>query len=168
MDHALLRITMHEDRLRIVIKAPLIEEDFPHSIRARIIGIEGQPHEFRLEQKGLFDYESETSVPDIREPALVIEGVRNNAPWVSAYPIHLPSPVFAKKKPVESPNAPPDQKLLKELALQTNGAFEPEPAEVLKRGERKESKKEFWPLLAVLAMLAFLGDIAVRRLWGSR
>ncbi len=166
MDHALLRLTMREDRLKLGIRAPLIEEDFPHSVRARIIGIKGQPHELSLEQKGLFDYESETNVPAIREPALVIEGVRDNAPWVNAYPIHLPEPVFEEKKPVESPNARPDEDLLTELALQTNGAFEPEPTEILKRGERKESKTEFWPLLAVLAMFAFLGDITVRRLWG--
>jgi len=166
MDHALLRLTMREDRLKLDIKAPLIEQDYPHSIRSRLIDIEGNPQEFSLIQKGLFDYESEMAVPETREPALVIEGVRNNGPWVNAYPIHLPRPVFAKKKPVESPNARPNLKLLKELALQTNGAFEPEPTEVLKRGESKESKKEFWPLLAVLAMFAFLGDITVRRLWG--
>lgn len=167
MDHALLRMTMHEDRLKLEIKAPLIEEDYPHSIRARLIGIEGNPREFGLIQKGLFDYESETTVPETREPALVIEGIRNNGPWVNAYPIHLPEPVLEKKKPVESPNVRPNLKLLKDIALQTNGAFEPEPMEILKRGERKESKREFWPLLAVLAMFAFLGDISVRRLWGS-
>jgi Mg-chelatase subunit ChlD len=174
IDHALLKLRMEEDRLRVNIRVPLVEDEYPHSVKARLVEPGGAPRPILLSQKGPYAYEGETSMPSIPSTppgqpgdwAMVIEGFRSGGPWVNAYPLHLPEPVFVEKQPVESPYERPNVNLLERLASETGGQHEPDVAQILRRGDTIEVTKQYWLLLAALAMLLVLGDIAARRLLG--
>jgi hypothetical protein len=59
---------------------------------------------------------------------------------------------------------PPNVELLKTLAEQTGGKLAPEIAEVFARqGDESRQSRPLWPWLALLGLLFYLADIAVRR-----
>jgi hypothetical protein len=58
-----------------------------------------------------------------------------------------------------------NEKLLERLAATTNGAILDDPGQVFARREHPaRTPQDLWPTLLSLALLLFLGDIAVRRL----
>jgi len=59
---------------------------------------------------------------------------------------------------------PPDVALLEAIARDTGGAFDPTPAEIFDVGaDRAPTSTALWPLLAALAAVLWLGDLALRR-----
>ena len=163
-EHPLVKLTMEEDRLRLNLRVPMMDQDYPHSISARVVSPGAGPVPFRLEQKSVFEYEGGVTARADAHQALVIEGFRSEGPWVNAYPLYVPEPVSGKELPVESHHEPPNTALLERLARETNGRHEPDFSEIVRRGAPVAVRTEFWPFLAVLAMFVFLADIAVRRL----
>ena len=70
--------------------------------------------------------------------------------------------------PEEFSLRPPDEGKLKALAQGTGGKFRPAPGEVLE-GEARHAQveRELWPWLLMMALVVFVGDVAVRR-WPER
>ena len=59
---------------------------------------------------------------------------------------------------------PPDVALLEAIARDTGGVFDPEPAAIFDVGAtRAPTATALWPVLAALAALVWLGDLALRR-----
>jgi len=166
LDHALLKLEMDEDRLRVGIRVPLVGNEYPHSVKARLVESSDGPRTIPLRQRGPYQYEGEIPVQQTGNVALVIDGYRSSGRWVNAYPLYLSEPIFAEKQPIESPHQRPDFALLERLARETNGQHEPTAGEILRRGDKTEVTTGYWPFLTILAMFLFLADIAVRRLWG--
>jgi uncharacterized membrane protein len=71
--------------------------------------------------------------------------------------------------PEELRQLPPDLPLLKAIADQTGGRYAPEPGDVFASlGDRAPRPKALWPWAAALALLLYLGDLALRRAPGIR
>ncbi|MEO8205307.1 MAG: VWA domain-containing protein, partial [Chthoniobacterales bacterium] len=59
---------------------------------------------------------------------------------------------------------PPDEKLLRKIAQETGGIFNPTPEQILENDKRTAPwENDLWPWFAALSLLCFVTDIAVRR-----
>jgi hypothetical protein len=67
--------------------------------------------------------------------------------------------------PDEYRSLPPNLDLLETLASETGGRVAPSIEEIFaQQGDQSRVTRVLWPWFALLALLCFLGDIAVRRL----
>lgn len=59
---------------------------------------------------------------------------------------------------------PPNDALLKQVAADTGGTYEPTPEAIAAdRGETTEVRQHVWPYLALVALVAYLADLLLRR-----
>ena len=65
--------------------------------------------------------------------------------------------------PLEFLPRAPDEGLLRSLSEQTGGALNPDPQDLWKDDRTATEERELWPWLASLALLLFLGDVALKR-----
>lgn len=65
--------------------------------------------------------------------------------------------------PLEFLPRPPNEALLRQIAEQTGGSFNPSAAALWSDDRKASEEKELWPWLASLALLLFLPDVALRR-----
>jgi len=65
--------------------------------------------------------------------------------------------------PLEFLPRPPDERMLRALAEQTGGTLNPEPKELWQDDRTATEERELWPWLTALALLLFLGDVALKR-----
>ena len=69
--------------------------------------------------------------------------------------------------PQELLPAPPNRDLLKVLAEGAGGTLDPEPSVLWQDQRRAVQERELWPVLSALALILFVGDVALRR-WPVR
>jgi hypothetical protein len=72
---------------------------------------------------------------------------------------------FAVGYPDELRLRPTDESLLRGVADDSGGRFRPEPESVFAPSQTSVTRNEvLWPYLAMLAAIAFLNDVALRRI----
>jgi hypothetical protein len=76
-----------------------------------------------------------------------------------------PSRVLAYSYPDEYHFYPPNTELLRSIANETGGTFQPNASDVFKtRGETTALPTPLWPYLAVVALLLYITDVVLRRI----
>lgn len=115
-------------------------------------------HPLHVEQTGPGRYEADFDARDTGTYLVSVgkAGKAGTSSNVSAVSIPYPQ---------EYRNSDPNLSLLKRIAAETSGSYNPSPAEALTRNFRKSrAYTELWRLLLILAALLLPFDIAVRRI----
>jgi len=150
-----LRVTRAGDRARVEIAATGADLA-PQNLAALRVEVEGgQPAVEDARQVGPGAYE-----------ALVALGPGDHVIRVRGADT---ARVLAERRVLARPSLearfmPPDTELLKAIARDTGGTFDPQPADVFAdRGDRARVTTPLWPWLAGLAALLWLADLGLRR-----
>jgi Ca-activated chloride channel family protein len=99
-------------------------------------------------------YESAISAPAAESVAIGLKDARADGP----------SRLIVPDAAAEYRFRPPDEALLRSIADATGGAWRPSPDAIDKAsGVNRAARRALWPALVVLALLLWLGDIALRR-----
>ena len=75
-----------------------------------------------------------------------------------------PSRVLPYSYPDEYHFYPPNTDLLRSIATETSGGFQPNASDIFQtRGETTALPTPLWPYLAVVALLLYISDVVLRR-----
>lgn len=84
--------------------------------------------------------------------------------WAGATPEATVTRVLPANYNPELRAAPPNEGLLRDIAENTGGTYSPSAEDIAAdRGETTEVRHHVWPYLALVALLAYLGDLLLRR-----
>lgn len=160
MGLAEITLSPEEKTMRITVDALDPERGFPGeaSGNIRLADPEGNLATYPLEQvmPGRWEAEVPANLPGVYSGQVFLE--RNEQPFDTRFF------TFSRGFSPEFLLRPPDETFLRSLASETGGEFEPDPARVFQQRDRQaSSEQELWPWLALLALLLFPFDVAIRR-----
>jgi hypothetical protein len=130
-------------------------------LEAVVWGEDGQRQQLKLKRIDTGKYEAQFEAPQFG-----LYMVRINARQEGKLLQLKTSGVIISPFSEEYRQLRPNERLLKQLATITQGEYNPERNEVfLTPPEEVYQPRDIWQLLVVLALLLFVADVAIRRLW---
>ncbi|MBD3184770.1 VWA domain-containing protein [Candidatus Poribacteria bacterium] len=160
-----ISVGMSEDEGTITVDAVDSQGQFRNFLdfQARVVLPDFTSSEISLEQIGSGRYQASFSTRQTGTYIITISEIREGKP-IASRTIGLVAAYSSEYSDLEVNTA-----LLQELSNITGGKFNPEPSELVIRGEAKTwGMRELWRILALISLPLFLIDVALRRITISR